>query len=85
MKSSVLPAKAGIGLPLPRRNNPFDWPPVKHIVGGGQDYSRYGRQQDIESLGGFRMALFWTPDDCLVLTGLVVTGVSYWLMFRTVR
>lgn len=31
------------------------------------------------------MSLFWTPDDFLMLTGLAVSGLSFWLMFRAVN
>jgi hypothetical protein len=29
------------------------------------------------------MPLFLTPADCLLMTGMVVSGFSFWLMFRS--
>jgi len=28
------------------------------------------------------MAIYWTLADCLLMTGMAVSGVSFWLMFR---
>jgi hypothetical protein len=31
------------------------------------------------------MPLYLTPADCLLATGMVVSGLSFWLMFRAAR